>query len=146
MRSLVIWSLLFASVAVAIAVARDESLDELKARAQNAPPPDRPGLCLQIAERQLRQADKLYKDGDVESAHAAVDDIVAYSEKARDSATITKKHLKNVEIGVRKIAERLRDIKRTLSFEDQPAVEHAVQRLEEVRTSLLKQMFSKDKK
>jgi hypothetical protein len=145
MRSLAIWTLLFAVVA-STAVARDESIDELKARAQNALPQDRPRLCVQVAEQQLRNADKLYKNGDVELAHAAVDDIVAYSEKARDSATETKKHLKNVEIAVRKIAERLRDIKRTLSFEDQPAVEHAVQRLEEVRTSLLKQMFSKEKK
>src|SRR5882672_124938 len=144
MRSLAIWTLLFVVVA-STAAARDESIDELKARAQNALPQDRAGLCLQVAEQQLRNADKLYKNGDVGLAYAAVDDIVAYSEKARDSATETKKHLKNVEIAVRKIAERLRDIKRTLSFEDQPAVEHAVQRLEEVRTSLLKQMFSKDK-
>ncbi len=45
----------------------------------------------------------------------------------------------------RKIAERLRDIKRTLALEDQPPIDQAVQRLEEVRTSLLKRMFSNDK-
>ena len=149
MRSLVIWTLLFTVVAVITATAapspRDESIEQLKARSKNALPQDRPGLFLQIAERQLQEADKLYKSGDVELAHAAVDDIVAYSEQARDAATQTKKHLKNVEIGLRKIAERLRDIKRTISIEDQPAVDSAVQRLEEMRTLLLKQMFSKEK-
>ena len=145
MRSLVIWTLLF-TFAVGTTVARDETVDELKSRVQNALPQDRPKLCVQIAELQLRNADKFYKNGDVELARAAVEDIVAYSEQGRDSAVQTKKHLKNVEIAVRKVAERLRDIQRTISYEDQPTVDHAVQRLEEVRTTLLKQMFSKEKK
>ena len=145
MRSLVIWTLVF-TVAAGTAVARDETLDELKSRAQSALTQDRPKLCVQIAELQLRNADTLYRNGDVEQARAAVEDIVTYSRKARDSAVETKKHLKNVEIAVRKIAERLRNIKRTLSFEDQAPVEHAIQALEEIRTSLLQQMFSKEKK
>jgi hypothetical protein len=144
MRSLAIWMLLFVLVA-GTAAARDETLDELKSRAANAPPQERPHLRIRIAELQLRNADKLYKEGDVEHARAAVDEIVTYSEQARDSAVETKKHLKNVEITVRKIAERLRDIKRTLALEDQPPIDQAVQRLEEVRTSLLKRMFSKEK-
>ena len=144
MRSLVIWMLLFVLVA-GTAAARDETLDELKSRAANAPAQDRPHLRIRIAELQLRNADKLYKEGDVEHARAAVDEIVSYSEQARDSAVETKKHLKNVEITVRKIAERLRDIKRTLAPEDQLPIDQAVQRLEEVRTSLLQRMFSKEK-
>jgi soluble cytochrome b562 len=145
MRSLVIWTLL-CTFAAGTAVARDETVEELKSRVQNALPQDRPKLCMQIVELQLHNADRLYQDGDFELARAAVADIVTYSEQARDSAVETKKHLKNVEIAVRKVAERLRDIKRTLPYEEQPAAEHAVQRLEEVRTSLLKQMFSKEKK
>ena len=144
MRSLAIWMLLFAVVA-GTAAANDETVDQLKSRAENAPPQDRPHLRIRIAELQLRNADKLYKEGDVEHARAAVDEIVTYSEQARDSAVETKKHLKNIEITVRKIAERLRDIKRTLAPEDQLPIDRAVQRLEEVRTSLLQRMFSKDK-
>ena len=145
MRSLVIGMFVFALAAGTMA-ARDESVDELKSRVQNALTQDRPKLCVQIVELQLRNADTLYRNGDVEQARAAVDDIVTYSRKARDSATETKKHLKNVEIAVRKMAEKLRDVKRTVSFEDQAPVEHAIQELEEIRTSLLQQMFSKDKK
>jgi hypothetical protein len=144
MRSLLVWMVL---VAVATtAVARDESVDDLKSKVKNAQPQDRPGLCVQIAERQLRNADTLYRDGDIEKARSAIEDIIFYSEQASDSATATKKHLKNVEIAVRKIAEKLRDVKRTLSIEDQPVVQHAVDRLEEIRTTLLKHMFSKEKK
>lgn len=115
-------------------------------RFENAHLDERPQLGIRIAFVQLHNADIFYRDGKVEEAVAAVGDIVSYSEKATDAATQTKKRLKNVEIDLRKIAEKLRDIKRTLAFEDQPPVEQAVRRLEDLRTALLKEMFGDDKK
>ena len=126
--------------------ATNEDLAGLKARAESARPEDRAPLYVEIAHLQLRNADKLYVDGNVEQARADVEDIVTYSEKARDSAVQSKKHLKNVEIAVRKIADKLRDIRRTLNLEDQPPVEDAIKHLEDVRTSLLQAMFRKEKK
>jgi hypothetical protein len=123
--------------------AKEETVDELKTRFANARPEDRPELGIRIAQHQLRNADKLYIEGKVEQAREAVDDIVTYAEKARDAATQTQKHLKNVEIDARKIADKLRDIKRTLAVEDQPPVDLAIRRLEDVRTALLKEMFAK---
>ena len=145
MRRLALYALLLA-LASAYGAAKDESVDELKARFESARPEDRPELAIQIARQQLRNADKLYGDGKVDQARTALDDIVAYSEKARDAALQTRKHLKNVEIDARKMAEKLRDIKRTLAFEDQPPVEKALRRLEEIRTTLLNAMFTKEKK
>jgi hypothetical protein len=146
MRRLTISIFLITFTLALCVAAKDEPVSELKSRVERARPEDRPGLCIQIAHEQLRNADKLYNDGQTEQARAAVDDIVTYSEKARDSAAQTKKHLKNVEIALRKISEKLRDIKRTLAFEDQPPVDQAIKRLEDIRTALLKEMFSKDKK
>jgi hypothetical protein len=134
------------ALATAQGVATDEVVAALKAHFESAHPEDRPNLGIRIAQQQLYNADKLYGSGDADQARAAVDDIVRYSEKARDAAILTKKHLKNVEIDVRKMAEKLRDIKRTLAFDDQAPVEQAVRRLEDVRTTLLKEMFAKDKK
>jgi hypothetical protein len=145
MRRLALYLLLL-TLGSAYGPAKDATVAELKARLESARAEDRSELCMQIAQRQLRNADTLYKDGNVAQAAAAVDDIVTYSEKARDAATQTKKHLKNVEIDVRKIAERLRDIKRTLALEDQLPVERAIRRLEDIRTALLQEMFAKDKK
>ena len=145
MRRLALYMLLLA-IACAYGAATDETVDELKARVESARPEDRADLCIRIAQRQLRNADRLYSNGNVDQARAAVDDIVTYSEKARDGASQTKKHLKNVEIDVRKMAEKLRDIRRTLAFEDQPPVEQAIRRLEDVRTTLLKEMFANDNK
>ncbi len=140
------FTVLLLALASAYSAAKEETAAELKARLESARPEERPELCIRIARQQLRDADKLYSDGKIDQARDAVDDIVTYSEKARDAATQTKKHLKNVEIDVRKIAEKLRDIKRTLVLEDQPPVEQAIRRLEDVRTTLLKEMFAKEKK
>ena len=126
--------------------AKDETVDELKSHFESARPEDRPELGIRIAQHQLRDADKLYGEGNADRARADVDDIVTYSEKARDAAIQTKKRLKNVEIDVRKMAEKLRDIKRTLAFEDQAPVEQAIHRLEDIRTTLLKEMFAKEDK
>jgi hypothetical protein len=145
MRRLALY-LLFLALASAYGAAKDDPIDELKSRFESARPEDRPDLGIEIARHQLRNADRLYTEGKADQARAAVDDIVAYSEKARDAALQTKKRLKNVEIEARKMAEKLRDIKRTLAFEDQPPVEQAIRRLEDIRTVLLNEMFSKDKK
>ncbi|MGA7295424.1 MAG: hypothetical protein WBW53_15830 [Terriglobales bacterium] len=123
---------------------KNESLDELKARYDKARIEDRAELAIRIAQLQLHNADKLYDDGKVDAARAAVNDVVSYSEKARDAAAHTNKHLKNVEIDVRKMADKLRDIKRSLAFEDQAPVGQAIRQLEDVRTTLLNQMFPSD--
>ena len=145
MRCLAFYMLVVAlALAYSYGAAKDETVDELKARFESARPEDRAELAIRIAQYQLRNADKFYSDGQADPARAAVDDIVTYSEKARDAVAQNKKHLKHVEIDVRKMAEKLRDIKRTLAFEDQPPVEHAIRRLEDIRTTLLKEMFAKE--
>lgn len=152
MRRLAISMLLLAFAAYGWALgqskdqSKDESADELQSRIASARPEDRPPLYIQAAQSQVRQADTLYTEGKTDQARAAVGDVVTYSQKARDAAIQSRKHMKNVEIAARKMAARLRDIKRTLNFEDQPPVEQAIVSLEEVRTALLKEMFKKEKK
>ena len=138
-------SILLLGIAAAV-LAKDQSVDELKARLGNATPDERPELCVHIAQEEVRAADKAYNEGNVDQARAALADIIAYSEKARDAAMASRKHLKNVEIALRKISEKLGDIKRTLNFEDQPPVTDTMRRLEDIRTTLLTEMFKKEKK
>jgi len=145
MRQLVLTMLLLA-LAAAYGAAKNETVGELKLRFESAHLDDRPELGIRIAQQQLRNADKLYSEGNADEARAAVDDIATYSEKARDAAIQTKKRLKDLEIQARKMAAKLRDIKRTLAFENQAPVEQAIRRLEDVRTSLLKAMFANGNK
>lgn len=130
----------------AVAVANGESIPQLISRAEAARLEDRPQIYAEIAQRQLRNADQLYNDGKAEQAQAAVKDVVTYSDKATDAATKSGKKLKNTEIAVRRMAEKLRDIKRSLSFEDQPPVQSAIEHLEGLRTELLNRMFGKEAK
>jgi hypothetical protein len=127
-------------------VPKELSLEQLKARVQNAKPDERANLCAQIAEREVDAADKLYTDGKVEEAEAAIRDVVSYSQQAGDAAGQTGHHLKNMEIAMRKMGHRLTDIKRGLPFENQAAVQAAVDTLEKIRTDLLNRMFGKNPK
>lgn len=146
MRRLPISIVLLCLGLVLCAAAKDETADDLKSRFEKARPEDRAELGLRIAQQQLHNADKLYNEGKTAEANAAVDDIVTYAEKARDAATQTRKRLKNVEIDARKMAEKLRDVKRNLPYEDQAPIEQAIRRLEDVRTTLLEEMFVKNDK
>ncbi|MGA9529155.1 MAG: hypothetical protein WBS24_13665 [Terriglobales bacterium] len=137
--------LFLVALAAACCAASEENVDALKARLPRASTEDRAEISIRIAQLQLRAADKFYNEGHVSEGDAAVEDVASYSEKARDAAIESKKHQKNVEIAIRKIAERLSDVKRTLAFEDQAPVDKAIRRLEDARTSLLNEMFS-DKK
>lgn len=125
---------------------KDQIAPEIQSRIDAARPEDRPALYVQAAQSLLRLADTLYTEGKTDEARAAVGDVAIYCQKAGDAAIQSRKHMKNVEIAVRKMAEKLRDIKRTLNFEDQPPVGQAIDNLEDLRTALLKEMFRKDKK
>jgi hypothetical protein len=126
---------------------KEESLQELVARAEAARPQDQAELFTEIAERQVASADQRYTEGKVEEAEADIKDVVKYSDKARDAAVATGKKLKHTEIAMRRMATKLRDIKRGLAFEDQAAPQAAIEHLENLRTELLSHMFgSKDKK
>jgi hypothetical protein len=139
---IIILAVFFASSLVAFA-RKEETLAELITRAESSKLDDRPHLYTEIARRQVKAADQLYAAGKPEEARAAVRDVVEYSDKASDAATHSGKKLKDTEIAVRKMVARLRDIKRTLAFEDQASVDEAVNHLEQVRTQLLSQMFGK---
>jgi len=138
-------SVLMAWLAVCPALAgRDEpTIDELKERASNASPADRPALCIRICERQLDNADKLYVAGDNEKGEAGLADVVAYAEMARDAAIQTHKHQKQIEISVRKMIRKLNDLKHTVAHEEQEQIQKTVDRLERVRDDLLGDMFPK---
>jgi hypothetical protein len=124
---------------------KTETLQELIARAESAKLDDQPALFTDIAERRLKSADELYTAGKIDDARSAVQDVVTYSEKAQATAVQSSKKLKNTEIALRKMAAKLRDIKRSLNFDDQAPLQAAADRLESLRTDLLTHMFGKGK-
>jgi hypothetical protein len=124
----------------------EPTVDELKARLATTSVGDRPHLCVQIAQKQLAEADKLYGTDDVEKSQAALADVVAYSELARDYAIQSHKYQKQSEIAVRTMTRRLTEMMHTVSHEDEAAVRDAINHLQRVRDDLLKAMFPKGAK
>jgi hypothetical protein len=145
LRDAAIAALLAAFVASPVA-AKEQTLDELKTRLSSTSVGDRPQLCLQIAERQLDDADKLYTAFDSEKAQVSLTDVVAFSELARDYSIQSHKHQKQTEIAVRKMTRKLNDLKHVVSRDEQVAVQNAIDRLQRVRDDLLLAMFPKGKK
>ena len=134
-------------VASATAVSHEElSVDQLKARVSAANTSDKVHLCVQIAERQLDAANKLYEAGELGEAQPALTDVVAFSELARDYSLQSRKHQKQTEISVRAMTRKLTAILHLLGREDQAPVRDAITHLEQVRDDLLSSMFSKGAK
>lgn len=144
-RSVIIFAALL-SITAATFAWNETDVEQLKSRVPSARVEELPSLCTQIAKKQTDSADNFYKEGKVDEARAAVGDVVNYSDKARDAAIRSGKKVKDTEIAVRKMAEKLRNIKRTLAFEDQAPVQGAIDRLEQMRTDLFERMFGKKKK
>jgi len=136
--------LLFALVATCTAMfAASESLDQLKARAASAKPQDQPKIYVQIAKLELKNVEQLYKDGNAEQGPAALGDLASACVNAAQSAVSTRKHLKKTEIELRKISDRLQQMRTSVDFDSRPPFEAAVDRIEHSRTDLLNAMFKK---
>lgn len=123
---------------------RDQpTVEELKARVAQTDIPDRPQLCLHIAERQLDAASKFFAAGESDKAQAALTDVEAFAGLDRDYAIQSHKHEKQSEIAIRKMARKLSDLKHTLTHDEQEQVQKTIDGLQRVRDDLLAAMFPK---
>jgi hypothetical protein len=99
-----------------------------------------------IAQKQLAEADKLYAASEIEKGQAALTDVVAFSELARDYAIQSHKYQKQTEIAARTMTRKLTDLMHSLGRDDQAPVRDAINRLQRVRDDLLTAMFPKGSK
>jgi hypothetical protein len=139
------WACILLALFTVSAAGKDPTLEDLKAHLANAGIPERPALCIQISEMQLNNADKLFAASDNEKAQAALVDVVAFSELARDYSIQSHKREKQTEIAIRKMTRKLADLKHTVTFADQKPIQDAIDRLQKIRDDLLTAMFPKGK-
>jgi hypothetical protein len=135
-----------AAITVEALPSNDLTVDQLKAKLSSTSAGDRPHLCVQIAQKQLVEADKEYAASDFEKGQAALTDVVSYSELARDYAIQSHKYQKQSEIAVRAMARKLTELMHSLGHDDQAPVQEALSRLQRVRDDLLMAMFPKGAK
>ena len=133
--------LVLATAASGAAADKKDSLEQLKARADSAAGKHEIELATEIAERQLKATDEAYSAGNVDQAQAALTDVVDYGVRAAKEATNTGKRMKQTEIALRKIADKLDGIGKSVDVDSRPAVVDAVKKLEAARNDLLFRMF-----
>lgn len=121
----------------------DLTVDELKAKLSSASTSDKAHLCIQIAQLQLTEADRLYAAANSEQAQPALTDVVSFSEQARDYSIQSHKNQKQIEIAVRGMARKLTDLMHSLPHDEQAPLQEAIKRLQRVRDDLLVAMFPK---
>ncbi|HXZ80777.1 MAG TPA: hypothetical protein VEG30_12655 [Terriglobales bacterium] len=121
-----------------------QSLEEMKARAEAAGGTKQIELYADLARKALEVADQEYTSGNVAQGQAHFFDSATYAEKASEEARQSGKRLKQTEISLRKLAEKMQEIKRSLSVEDRSPIEPAIQRVEQARNKLLERMFGKE--
>jgi DNA repair photolyase len=120
---------------------RDETIEQLTARAEAAPLQQQSDLFLEVAERELKLATEAFKADKREEGRTALEQIVKYSDKAHSAAIASRKRIKHTEIKLRQISGRLRDIKMNVDVDDQAQVQATIGKLEDFRSELLKSMF-----
>ena len=138
MVMLTMWAL-----AVAPLAARGATVEELKERVANAGIAERPALCIEISERRLAEADRLYVAGDSDKAKTSLMDVTAFAELARDYAIQSHKHEKQSEIAIRKMTRKLANLKHTVAHDDQQPIQDVIDHLQRIRDDLLAAMFPK---
>jgi len=130
-----------ALLSAAAAALPEDDIAKLKAKAQAATGGKQAELYAKLAERQAQVVSDHYEAGNADAAKAAVEELLGYAHKARDIARATRKKVKNTEISIRKAARKLEDVSRTISVDDRPVVDDAIQQLERIRRELLGVMF-----
>lgn len=134
-------ALILAVIAGSVLAKKEETLEQLAARADAAHVDQQPNLCMEVAERALKQGTDAYSANQYAQFRTNLQQVITYSDKAHSAAMTSRKHVKGTEIKIRKISERLRDFKLNVSYDDQATVQAAIDKLEGFRTDLLKSMF-----
>jgi hypothetical protein len=128
----------------AFAVQAAQTPADLKARADAAHGGEQVKLCLEYAHVQLEAANGRFNDGDADQGQAEIQEVVSYARKGAEAASSSGKHLKDTEIKLRKLADRMHDIGETLAFEDRQPVRQAVEELQKIRSNLMVRMWGPD--
>lgn len=126
-----------------LAPAKTESLDDLRARADDAQGAEQAKLCVEYAHRELEHANDLYTKGDVDNGLSAVRSVMEYVRKGTSAATSSGKRLKQTEIELRKLEKRMGDIAESLNLDDRPPLLKSVDEIDQLRARLLIAMFGK---
>ncbi len=114
-----------------------------KAKADSASGADKAKFALEAAEQATKAADAAFKQGKDSEGTAHLKEIVDYSKMASDAAIESNKREKETEINLRKIVNRLVDVKNARPFDQQDSVQQVIDAVDTARNNLLEEMFKR---
>jgi len=113
-------------------------------------PEKRSKLALEYARKSVGRVAAAYEDADRETARALLASILEAAQLSEESLDETgkvarkkPKHFKRAEIGTRKLLGDLKDLDRTLTFDERQDLEPIIARLEEINNRLLERIMLK---
>jgi len=133
----------FAAALFALCSASAFAQIDWKARIASSNGVDKIKNSLYYAELQTKAADQAYRNGKDADALADLQDVRTYAQLAADTSMDLRKREKDTEIAIRKIAKRLLDMKQSVDFDEQPAVQKVLDAVQSTHDQLLDFMFKK---
>ena len=118
-------------------------VDALQAKADQAQIRDRCFLYAELVNRLIEQAGQQFSSGDNDRASDTLKQVQRYAEKLQLGIADDSKRLKNSELLVERSSHRLNDILHEASYEDRPALEATLKKLNQVQGQLMIQIFKK---
>ena len=119
---------------------------DLKAKADAATGGDKAKLAVEYTQEATKLADNAYKQNKDDDGDKYLLDIAQYAKVASDAAIQSSKHEKDTEINLRKIVNRLVDIKNTRPYDQQDKVQKTIDDVDNARNAILEFMFQRKHK
>lgn len=117
--------------------------NDLKTKADSANGADKAKFALDYAEQATKDADHAFKSGKDDDGATRLKEIAQYSKMASDAAMESGKREKETEINLRKIVNRLVDVKNARPYDQQDAVQQVIDAVDMARNNLLEEMFKR---
>jgi hypothetical protein len=114
----------------------------LQAKADQAQVRDKCFLYAELVSRLIEQAGQQFSSGDNDRASDTLKQVQRYAEKIQLVADDSKR-LKNSELLLERSSHRLSDILHEASYEDRPALELTLKKLNLLQGQLMIQIFKK---
>jgi hypothetical protein len=122
---------------------RPVALDALREKADKALPRDKCFLYSELVSQMTDLADNQLNSGNSGEAVETLNAMRQYAEKIHVGVSADAKNLKSAELLIRHTSTRLKGMLQEASFEDRPALETTLHKVDQIQTQLMMQVFKK---
>ena len=120
---------------------RPVALDALREKADKAQPKDKCFLYARLISQMTDLANNQLNFGDSAEAKGTLNAMSRYAEEIHVNVSADAKNLKSAELLIRHSTIRLKGLLLEASFEDRPALETTLHKVDQIQAQLMMQVF-----